>query len=94
MTYKYEQTKKPVLRRRNAIKTCKILDIQENNLIIRDYFDKENTIKFLVSEPDKYKIGSYVDMTFYRNGSTSCRTELIGHTPPGFVPTDGVEIGV
>ena len=91
MNYKQEQTT-TILRHRNSIKAYKILDIQGNNLIIRNNLDKSKMIEFAVSEPGNYKVGSYVDMIFTRMGSSSHRIELIGHTPPEFMPDNGVDI--
>lgn len=91
MEYKHEQTT-AILRRRNAIRAYKILDIQGNNLIVRNNLNKSKTAEFSVSEPDKYKVGGYVDMVFTKTGSNSHSIELIGHTPPEFVPKGNIDI--
>ena len=91
MKYSEEQTS-PILRKKNKIKSCRVLDIEGKNLIIRDFFNKENTTKFLVSDPGEYTVGSYVDMIFYRVGSISQRMDFVGHTPPDFTPENGEEI--
>lgn len=91
MEYKREQTT-AVLRRRNFIRAFKILDIQGNNLIVRNNLDKSKKAKFPVSEPGNYKIGSCVDMVFIKTGSSSHTIELIGITPPEFIPQSNIEI--
>lgn len=92
MTYKHEQTK-PVLRRRNSIRTYKVLDIKEGNLIVRNPYKREKTEEILVPKLENdYKVGDYADIIFCKMGSSSYKTELIGHTPPEFVSTNGEDI--
>lgn len=91
MAYKHEQTT-VILRLRNSIRAFKILDIKGNNLITRNNFNKDKTVEFEVLNPDNYNIGDYVDMIFFRTGSSSYRIELIGHTPSGFMPVNGEDI--
>lgn len=91
MKYKPEQTT-ALLRRRNSIRTFKVLGIKGNDLIIRNSYDRGKTAAFTVSEPDNYKIGGYVDMVFVRRGSSSYAIQLIGHTPPEFTPDNGQDI--
>lgn len=91
MEYKREQTT-TILRRRNFIKAFRILDIQGNDLIVRNSYDRNKTACFTVSEPDEYKVGGYVDMVFTKTGTSSHTIELIGHTPPEFTPKGNVEI--
>lgn len=94
MNYKHEQTA-TILRRRNSIKAYKILDIQGNNLIVRNNLDKsktDRTAEFPVSEPGNYKVGGYVDMVLVSRGSNSHAIQLIGHTPPEFVPDNGADV--
>ena len=94
MECKFEQTKL-VLRKRNSIKAFKILDVREGCLIVRNPYKRENTVEIPVPKlADDYKVGDFADVVFYKIGSTSYRTELLGHTPPDFVPTDGEDIGV
>ena len=91
MEYKHEQTT-AILRHRNSIRAYRILDIQGNNLIVRNNLDKGRTAEYPVSEPDNYKVGGYVDMVFVRRGSSSYAIQLIGHTPPEFTPDNGQDI--
>lgn len=91
MEYRREQTTS-ALRRRNSIKSFKILAVQNSNLIVRNSLDRSKTAKFAVSEPDEYNVGDCVDMVFIKTGSNSYSMELIGHTPPEFTPKGNVEI--
>lgn len=91
MEYRREQMI-TTLRRRNSIRAFRILDVQGNNLIVRNSLDRSKTAKFAVSEPDEYKVGDCVDMIFIKTGSSSYSIELIGHTPEEFIPKGNVEI--
>ena len=92
MTYKQEQTKQ-IFRRRNSIRAYKVLDIQEGNLIVRNPYKREYTENISVPKlASDYEVGDYADIIFCKTGSSSYRTELIGHTPPKFVPSDGEEV--
>ena len=92
MTYKQEQTKQ-ILRRRNSIRAYKVLDIQEGNLIVRNPYKREHTENIYVPKlADDYKVGDYADIIFCKMGSSSYKTELIGHTPPEFVLSNGKNI--
>lgn len=82
--FKPEQAS-PVLRRRNFIKACRVLDVQGNYLVIEDNLDTSGKMRFLVTEPDSYEIGGCVDMVFSRIGDSSHKARLVGHTPPEFV---------
>lgn len=91
MEYKHEQTT-TILRHGGHIRAYRILDIQGNNLIVRNNLDKNKTAELPVSEPDNYKIDGYVDLVFVRRGSSSYTMRLIGHTPPEFTPDNGQDI--
>lgn len=82
MEYKREQTT-TILRRRNFIRAFRVLAIRGDNLIVRNSYDRNKTAVFEVSEPNEYKVGSYVDMVFIKTGTSSHTIELIGHHAAG-----------
>lgn len=91
MNYKQEQTSN-IKRRRSGITAHKILAIKGNNLTIRKNLKEPNTMDFSVLDARHYKAGEYVDMVIIKTGDHSSTTKLIGHTPPEFVPDNGVDI--
>lgn len=92
MEYKNEQTK-AILRRRNSIRAFKILDIQEDSLVIRNPYNRERTVGISVPKiVGGYNVGDYADIVFLRTGSTGYMAEVIGHTPTEFKPKENVEI--
>lgn len=94
MEYKKEQTKL-IFRRRNSIRAYKILDIKDGSLIVRNPYKRENATEIEVPKPtDDYKVGDYADIIFLRTGNTGRKIEVVGHTPPEFVPTTRDDIGI
>lgn len=92
MEYKYEQTT-TILRQRNSIMAYRILDMQGDNLVIRNPYDRERTVGIPVPKlVSGYKVGDYADIIFFRTGSTGYTVEVIGHTPPEFVPDNGADV--
>lgn len=92
MEYKNEQTK-VILRRRNSIQAFKVLDIQGDNLIIRNPYNRKHTVKVFVPKiVGDYKAGDYADIKFLRTGSTGYTVEVVGHTPPEFMPDNEADI--
>lgn len=92
MEYKHEQTT-TVLRRRNSIRSYRILDIQGDNLVIRNPYNRECTVGIPVPKlVGGYKVGDYVDIIYFRTGSTGYKAKVIGHTPPEFTLDNGADI--
>ena len=91
MTYKYEQTK-PALRRMNGIRAFKILDIRDNNLIVRNPYDREKIFDLItVKNPSNYKVGDFIDAIISRMGTSSYMAQFLGKTPSDFID-NGKEI--
>lgn len=80
-------------RHRNNINAHKILDIRGNNLVFRIRYNSDKTEEITVSLPEDYNIGEYIDLAVTRMSKTSKIIELVGHTPEGFIPVDGADIG-
>lgn len=92
---KYERRQlSTVLRHKNNVKAHKILDIQDNYLMVRLWRNKCETERILVSIAEEYKIGEYIDLVVLRMSKTNWRVELIGHTPQEFIPEDDADIGL
>ena len=85
MEFKQEQLT-TISRHRNSIEVAKIIDIQGSNLTIERFNgDKE---RFQVSYVGDYAPGQFIDIQFFRTGSSSHALKLIGHTPPEFCPRE------
>lgn len=92
MEYKHEQTT-AILRHRNSIRAYRILDIQGDNLVIRNPYNRERTVGIPVPKlVSGYKVGDYADIIYLRTGSTGYKAEVIGHTPPEFTPDNEQDI--
>lgn len=92
MEYKHEQTT-AILRHRNSIRAYRILDIQGDNLVIRNPYNREHTVGIPVPKlVSGYKVGDYADIIYLRTGSTGYKAEVIGHTPPEFTPDNEQDI--
>lgn len=48
----------------------------------------------MVSMPEEYEIGQYVDLQVVRTSKTSHTIKLIGRTPEVFIPADGRNIAI
>lgn len=93
MEYKAIQ-KTTVLRNRNGIKAYKILDIQDKHLIFQLWLNSDKQERLIVSNPESYKVGEYIDLQVVWTSKTSYQVKLIGKTPQSFVPADGREIAI
>lgn len=92
---RYEHIQKTTaLRNQNSVKAYKILDIQGKYLIFQLWLNSDKQDKIMVSKPEKYKIGEYIDMQVVRTSKTSHQIKLIGHTPETFIPADGRNIAI
>lgn len=93
-SYKYEHRQLSTeLRHKNNISAHKILNIEDNYLIVHLWCNKCETERISVPTPEEYKTGEYIDLVVLRMSKTSWRVELIGHTPQEFIPADDVNIG-
>lgn len=87
---RYEHIQKTTaLRNQNSVKAYKILDIQGKHLIFQLWLNSDKQDKIMVSKPEEYKVGEYIDMQVVRTSKTSHQIKLIGHTPEAFIPADG-----
>lgn len=93
MTYKREQ-KTAALRNNNGIKAYRILGIEGNYLIFQLWLNSDKQGRLMVSTPEEYNIGEYIDLQVVRTGSASHSAKLIGRTPAAFVPADERNIAV
>lgn len=93
MEYKHIQ-ETAALRNRNEIKAYKILDIQDKHLIFQLWLNSDKQERLMVSMPEEYEIGQYIDLQVVRTGSASHAVKLIGRTPAAFIPADGRNIAV
>ena len=91
--YEYIQTT-AALRNQNNVKAHKILDIQGNHLIIQLWLNSDKQEGVMVSMPEEYKAGQYIDLQIARTSKTSYQIRMIGRTPKAFVPTDGRNISI
>ena len=82
------------LRNQNNVKAHKILDIQGNHLIIQLWLNSDKQEGVMVSMPEEYKAGEYIDLQVARTGKTSYQIRMIGRTPEAFIPADGRAIAV
>lgn len=93
MEYKHIQ-KTAALRNRNEIKAYKILDIQDKHLIFQLWLNSDKQERLMVSMPEEYETGQYIDLQVVRTGNASYTVKLIGRTPAAFIPADGRNIAV
>lgn len=93
MEYKHIQGT-AALRNRNEIKAYKILDIQGKHLIFQLWLNSDKQEWLMVSMPEEYEIGQYIDLQVIRTSKTSHKVTLIGRTPQKFIPADGRAIAV
>lgn len=93
MEYKHIQ-ETAALRNRNEIKAYKILDIQDKHLIFQLWLNSDKQERLMVSMPEEYEIGQYIDLQVVRTGNASYTIKLIGRTPASFIPADGQNIAV
>ena len=91
--YEYIQ-KTTALRSQNNVKAYKILDIQGKHLIFQLWLNSDKRGEVMVSMPEEYKVGEYIDLQVSRTSKTSYQIRLIGNTPKAFIPTDGRNISV
>lgn len=78
-------------RHKNGIYAVKVLEIRRNNIIVKNPINPKTCILVPVSDSDYYGTGLYVDVAIANKGK-SFKANLIGVTPPEFVPNDGEEI--
>lgn len=91
----YERIQKSAaLRNQNSVKAYKILDIQGKHLIFQLWLNSDKQDRIMVSMPEEYKIGEYIDMQVIRTSKTSHQIKLIGRTPKAFIPADGRNIAI
>ncbi len=81
-----------VARHQNAITTHKILDIKDDQLIIRKNFRNEEICSIPIDITESYEVGEYVDVIIINHSRTCYSTKLIGHTPEKFMPANNVDI--
>ena len=92
---RYERIQKTTaLRNQNSIKAYKILDIQGKHLIFQLWLNSDKQDRIMVSKPEEYKVGEYIDMQVIRTSKTSHQIRLVGRTPKEFTPIDGRNIAV
>lgn len=77
----------------NSVKAHRILDIKGNNLIIQLWANSDEQGQVLVSMPEEYTIGEYIDLQVLRTSKTSYQINLIGKTPVVLIPADRRNIG-
>lgn len=93
MEYKTIQ-KTAALRNNNGIKAYRILGIEDKHLIFQLWLNSDKQERLMVSMPEEYEIGQYVDLQVVRTGNTSHTVKLIGRTPQMFIPADGRNIAI
>lgn len=91
----YKNIQKTVaLRHQNNVKAYKILDIQGKYLIFQLWLNSDKQEQIMVSMPEEYQIGGYIDLQVTRISKMSHQVTLIGRTPQKFIPADGRNIVV
>ena len=93
MEYKTIQ-KTAALRNNNGIKAYRILGIEDKHLIFQLWLNSDEQGRLMVSMPEEYEIGQYVDLQVVRTSKTSHTIKLIGRTPEVFIPADGRSIAI
>lgn len=93
MTYRREQ-KTAALRNQNGIKAHRILDIEDKHLIFQLWLNSDEQGRLMVSMPEEYRIGEFIDLQVIRTSRTSYQVTLIGRTPAAFIPADGRNVAV
>ena len=93
MEYKHIQ-KTAALRNNNGIKAYRILSIEDKHLIFQLWLNSDKQGQLMVSMPEEYEIGQYVDLQVVRTSKTSHTIKLIGRTPEVFIPADGRSIAI
>ena len=93
MEYKHIQTT-AALRNNNGIKAYRILGIEDKHLIFQLWLNSDKQGRLMVSMPEEYEIGQYVDLQVVRTSKTSHTIKLIGRTPEVFIPADGRSIAI
>ncbi|WP_305292029.1 hypothetical protein [Lactobacillus taiwanensis] len=79
-------------RHENNIYTLKILEIRENNAVVKSPLNPKICVLVPLFDSDYYGAGIYIDVQFVGTGKSSFKADLIGITEPQFVPNDGEEI--
>lgn len=90
MEYKHIQTT-AALRNNNGIKAYRILGIEDKHLIFQLWLNSDEQGRLMVSMPEEYEIGQYIDLQVVR---TSHTVKLIGRTPEVFIPADGRNMAI
>ena len=93
MEYKHIQTT-TALRNQNGIKAHRILDIEDKHLIFQLWLNSDEQGRLMVSMPEEYRIGEFIDLQVVRTSKTSHTVKLIGRTPEVFIPADGRNIAI
>ena len=93
MEYKHIQTT-TALRNQNGIKAHRILDIEDKHLIFQLWLNSDEQGRLMVSVPEEYRIGEFIDLQVIRTSRMSYQVTLIGRTPQKFIPVDGRAIVV
>lgn len=93
MEYKHIQ-KTAALRNQNGTKACKILGIEDKHLIFQLWLNSDKQGRLMVSMPEEYSVGEYMDLQVVRTSRTSHTVKLIGRTPEVFIPSDGRNIAI
>ncbi len=93
MEYKHIQ-KTAALRNNNGIKAYRILGIEDKHLIFQLWLNSDKQGRLMVSMPEEYEIGQYIDLQVVRTSKTSHTVKLIGRTPEVFIPADGRNIAI
>ena len=73
-----------ISRHRNSIEVAKITSINGNNITIERF--NGDTETFPINHLGDYAPDQYIDIQYFRTGSSSYTLKLIGHTPPQFYP--------
>lgn len=79
-------------RHENGIYALKILEIRGNNAVVKSPLNPKICVLVPLTDSDYYGAGIYIDVQFVKTGKTSFKADLIGITPPEFVPINGEEI--
>lgn len=79
-------------RHENNIYALKILEIRENNAVVKNPLNPKICVLVPLSDSDYYGAGIYIYVQFVGTGKSSFKANLIGITPPELVPINGEEI--
>lgn len=81
----------PESRHESGIYALKILEVRGSNAVVKSPLNPKTCVLVPLSDSDYYGAGIYIDVQFVETGKTSFKADLIGITPPEFVPFNGEE---